>query len=179
MLSAGLLSSANDNWPWWAAPLSCSPCGVSSLTRNNFYSLSFQTPPLWTIDSKLVLIPWFPSIPFIFFQIICSVWLLAPVFVSSQACIFVSLPFTFFSYTLLSLPGFNSAFEQPGRASTMTHCRGASCDFGLITWLSDFQIHPFQQRWTLHLCHNGLALLLLLVVVMVVVKVATAAVGAT
>lgn len=138
---------------------------------------SFQLLPLCTVETKLLLIPCFPSIPFIFFPIICSVWLFAPMFVSSQACIFVSLPFTFFCYTLLSRSVFNSAFEQPGIASTMTHHRGASCDFGLITWLSDFQSHPFQQRRTSHLCHNGLALLLLLLVMMVV-KVAMTAVGA-
>lgn len=140
--------------------------------------LSFQPLPLSAVDTKLLLIPCFPPVPFIFFQIGCSVWLFAPVFVSSQACSFVSLPFTFSSYTLLFLSSFNSAFEQPGIASTMTHRQGASWDFALITWLSDFQSHPFQQRWTLHLCHNGLALLLLLLLVMMVVKVAVAAVGA-
>lgn len=141
--------------------------------------LSFEPLPLSTVDTKLLLLPFFPPVPFIFFQIVCSVWLFAPVFVSSHACILVSLPFTFSSYTLPSLSGFNSAFEQPFIASTMTHCQGASCDFALITWLSGFQSHPFQQRWTLHLCHNGLALLLLLLLlVMMVVKVAMAAVGA-
>lgn len=65
------------------------------------------------------------------------------VFVSSQPCLFLCpFLFTFFSYTLLSLSPFNHVFEPPGIASTMTRRRGASCDFGLITWLSDFQKPP-------------------------------------
>lgn len=105
-------------------------------------------------------------------------------FLPCCVCFISALPFlcpflfTFFSYTLRSLPLFNHAFEPPGVASTMTRRRGASRDFGLITWLSDCQSHPFQQRWTLRLCHNGLALMLFLVVVAVevVVKVPMAAV---
>lgn len=104
---------------------------------------------------------------------------LPPCLFHLSVAFFVSVAFPFFSYTLPSLS--HHAFEPAGIASTARRRRGASWDFALITWLSDCQSHPFQQRRTLRLCHNGLALMLFLLVLVavevVVVKVPMAAVG--
>lgn len=105
-------------------------------------------------------------------------------FLPRCVCFISALPFlcpflfAFLSYALRSLSPFNHAFEPPGVASTTTRRRGASCDFALITWLSDCQSHPFQQRRTLRLCHNGLAWMLFLLVVAVEVVAKVPVVGA-